>query len=426
MTQKRVLQNSGWLIADKIVRLGFGLVVWLWLARQAGPAAFGQWNFAIAFAALFAVVAGLGLDGVLQRKLVADDADAPALLGTAAVLRLAAGGIAALLCVGVGWLARAEQVEVVVLIGLNAIVFVLQSSQVVDYLFQARMQNRHAVIAVNAAFVLATAIRIILLWQEAPLLWFGATLVLEAALAASLLLAAARRVDLSPSRWSFDPAIAKRLLSESWPLLFSGMAVIMYMRLDQIMLASMIGDAAVGQFSAALRLSEVWYFVPAAILSAAFPALLKRRAQSVIAYEQYVQSLYDAMAWLGLAVAVVVSFAAPWLVDRLYGSAYADAAHVLQVQTWAGITVAMSYVHGKWLLAEGLLRIGLMYTAVGCLVNLSLNLLLIPRFGAVGAAWSTLVTQVGLLPMQLIFPATRRNFVMMLKTISAPVRYLRR
>jgi O-antigen/teichoic acid export membrane protein len=426
MTSRRVVRNSAWLIADKVVRLGLGLVVWMWLARQVGPSAFGQWNFAIAFAALFAVVAGLGLDGVLQRELVADDADAPALLGTAAVLRLVAGGVSALVCVAAAWGVRSEQPMVVALVGLNALVFVLQSSQVVDYLFQARMQNRFSVVAVNAAFVAATAIRIVLLWREAPLLWFGATLVIEATLAAMLLLRAARRVDLAPSRWHFDRRVARRLLAQSWPLLFSGMAVIVYMRVDQIMLASMVGDAAVGQFSAALRLSEVWYFVPAAILSAAFPALLARRQDGAAAYERYLQALYDAMAWLGLAVAVAVSFAAPWVVEHLYGPAYAEAARVWQVQTWAGITVAMSYVHGKWLLAEGLQRIGLLYTLAGCVVNLSLNLVLIPRFGAVGAAWATLATQVGLLPMQLIFPETRRNFVMMLKTVGAPLRYWRR
>jgi O-antigen/teichoic acid export membrane protein len=426
MKQGLVLRNSAWLVADKVVRLGLGLIVWLWLARQAGPEAFGQWSFAIAFASLFAVIAGLGFDGVVQRELVENEADALQILGTSAALRLAAGIGATVLCALAILLLRPNESLVLVLVVLNSVVFVLQSSQVVDYLFQARMANRPAVIAVNAAFIAATAVRVGLLWLEAPLWCFGLTLVLEAAMAAGLLLTAAAAVGAPTARWRFDQGVARRLLRQSWPLLFSGMAVIVYMRIDQVMLSSMVGDAAVGQFSAALRLSEVWYFVPAAVLSAAFPALLKRRQEGSGSYERYLQSLYDAMAWLGLAVALVVTLAAPRLVELLYGAAYSEAAQVLQVQTWAGITVAMSYVHGKWLLAEGLQRLGLYYTLVGCAVNLSLNALLIPQYGAVGAAWATLAAQIGVLPIQLVFPQGRPNFYRMLRALLAPARLVRR
>lgn len=416
--------NSAWLIADKLIRLGFGLLVWMLLARQLGPTAFGQWNFAIAFAALFAVVAGLGFDGVLQRELIAEGADVPGLLGTAVILRLVAGCVSAVFCIAAAWWTRSAQPEVVALVALNALAFLLHSSQVVEYLFQARMQNRYSVVALNIAFLAATVLRILLLWYDASLFWFGATLVVEAAFAAVLLiLSARRRVDPPISLWRYDQTIARHLLFESWPMLLSGMAVIVYMRIDQVMLASMVGDVAVGQFSAALKLSEVWYFVPAAILSAAFPMLLARRQQGREIYERYLQMLYDSMAWLGLAMAVLVTFTAPWIIDLLYGSEFSGAVQVWQIQTWAGITVAMSYVHSKWLLAEGLQRIGLLYTLAGCAVNLGLNFLLIPNYGAVGAAWATLATQIGLLPMQLFFPETRRNFFMMIRTATAPVRY---
>lgn len=425
MKYSSLYSNSVWLIADKILRLGLGLIVWMLLARHLGPAVFGQWSFAIAFAALFAVVAGLGFDGVLQRELLSENADMPGLLGTAVVLRFSAGCLSAVVCVSLAWFYRSAQPEVVALVGLNSLVFLLQFYQVVEYLFQARMQNFYTVVALNIAFIFTTLIRIIFLWYEVSLLWFGATLVIEACLAGILMYWASQRVNLELYRWRFDRTIALRLLSQSWPLLFSGMAVILYMRLDQIMLASMVGDEAVGQFSAAVRLSEVWYFVPGAILAAAFPVLLAKRKQGKQAYEYYLQVLYDVMAWGGLFVAVIVSFTAPWIVERIYGQEYSDVASIWQLQTWAGISVAMSYVHGKWLLAEGLQRIGLFYTLTGCIVNFNINLLLIPQFGAEGAALATLATQIGLLPMQLIFPKTRGNFLMMLKTIGAPLRYWR-
>lgn len=425
MTRQTVLVNSAWLMADKVVRLGLGLVIWIWLARHFGPAGFGLWNYAMAFAALFGALAGLGLEGVLVRELVRHSDQTEALLGTAFVLRMSSGVLATAACLLTAFALRPSDELGLALVAMNAAVFMLQSFQVADQYFQSRMLTRPAVLAVNAAFLLASAGRLVLLAVEAPLWWFGASLVVEAALAAALLLVACRADGMSARRWRFRADLARNLLSESWPLLLSGLAVMAYMRLDQVMLAAMAGDTAVGQFSAALRISEVWYFIPAAIVTAAFPALMKTRAASLSAYEANVQMLYDAMAWLGLAVAVVVSLVAPWLVDLLYGAQYQQAAAVLTVQIWAGVAVSMSFVHGKWLLAEGLQRYGLIYTLAAAAINVGLNLLLIPDYGAVGAAWATLAAQTGPLLIQPLLPPARRNFVMMARTAWAPYRLWR-
>lgn len=425
MTQRSVFVNSAWLVADKVVRLGLGLFVWVWLARHFGPEGFGLWNYAIAFTALFGAVAVLGMDGVLVRELVRHPSKTGALLGTAMSLRLLASLLAATAAVGtLFWLRPAEWLPLL-LVALNACVLVFQSSQVIDLHFQARMHTRPAVLAVNAAFLATTVGRLGLLVIEAPMEWFAASLVVEAALAAFLLVLAYRSAERSKTPWQFDVQVAISLLRESWPLLLSGMAVMVYMRMDQVMLASMAGDEAVGQFSAALRVAEVWYFLPAALISAAFPAMMKKRAESLEDYQQYVQRLYDGMAWLGLTVALAMTALAPWIVAVLYGPRFSPAASILTVQTWAGVAVAMSFVHGRWLLAEGLQRYGLIYTLVAACVNVGLNLLLIPRLGAVGAAWATLASQICVLPIQLIFPKARRNFVSMMRTAFAPLRWIR-
>lgn len=425
MSRRLVAVNSVWLMTDKVVRLGVGLLVWTWLARHFGPAGFGLWNYAIAFVALFGAVASLGMDGVLVRELVRNPSRSGVLLGTATGLRLIASTLSASVCVTtMAWLRPGEWL-VLLLVAANAVSLVLQSSQTIDLHFQRRMNNRPAVVAVNAAFLLTTVARLVLLALDAPLAWFAATLVGEAVLAAGLLVVAYRLSDTAGDRWRFDGQVALFLLRESWPLMLSAMAVMVYMRMDQVMLASMTGDEAVGQFSAALRIAEVWYFIPMAVMSAAFPAMMKKREEGPQAYERYLQSLYDGMAWLGFGIAAMTTLAAPWLIPLLYGPSYSTAASVLVIQVWAGVTVAMSFVHGRWLVAEGLQKIGLAYTLAGAVVNLGLNLVLIPRYGAVGAAWATLITQVGLMPMQLLFPRARSNFYLMLRVVTAPVRQLR-
>lgn len=425
-TARAVLSNSVWLMADKVVRLGFGLIVTIWIARHFGPAMFGLWNYAIAFAALFGALASLGLDGVVVRELVRNQNNAATILCTTATLRFSAAVLAVLAAaLAIHWM-RPGQSLVLLLVALNASVFVLQTSQVIDLHFQSQMKAKWTVTAMNSAFLLTSAARMWLLWISAPIEYFAMSLVAEAALAAAFMVVAYRRDGHEHRRWRFDAGVARHLLSESWPLLLSGLTVIIYMRLDQVMLASIAGDEAVGQFSAALRISEVWYFIPMAIATSAFPAILSKRLQDPQAYEDFVQSLYDGMVWMAMLVAVTTSFFAPLVISHLYGPSYAEAATILSIQVWAGVTVAMSFVHGKWLLAEGLQRYGLVYTALGACVNVGLNLMLIPRFGAIGAAYATLVTQIGLMPVQLFFPKARRNFLLMIRAFAAPYRLLAR
>ncbi len=418
-----VAVNSAWLIGDKVIRLGLNLIITVWLARHFGPEGFGVWNFAIAFVALFGVFAVLGMDGIIVRELVTDKVDAGRILGTALVMRLAAAIIAATAAVGAACWIRGVGDITTLLVASNSLTLVFQSSQIIEYHFQAEMRARAAVVAANIAFLVTAVLRLGLLAMGAPMAWFGLSLVIEAMLAACLLTYAYRR-DAKHARWSFSLPLAKRLLGQSWPLLLSGFAVMAYMRIDQVMLAMMLNDHTVGVFSAALRVAEVWYFIPMAITAAAFPRMLERRAADPVAFQRYTQTLYDCMAWLGLAVAVFASLSARWLIPLLYGQEYAQSATILSIQIWAGIAVAMSYVHGRWLLAEGLQKYGLYYTLSAAVVNISLNFLLIPKYGAVGAAWSTLAAQIGVLPIQLFFKKARRNFLMMLNVATAPVRVL--
>jgi PST family polysaccharide transporter len=422
VSTRLVATNSAWLIGDKLLRLGLGLLVTVWLARHFGPETFGLWNYAIAFVAIFGAVAALGMDGVVVRELVREGADIGALLGTALWLRVATSSVLAVAATLLMAALRPGEWLPIVLVAANAATLVFQASQVLDYHFQARMRSRMTVIAANTAYIAATLLRLALLAADAPIVWFSATLVIEAALGGLLLWWAWRRDNVTGLRWRWNANTARLLLRESWPLIFSSVAVIIYMRVDQIMLASIAGDHEVGQFSAASRIAEIWYFIPMSIATAAFPMIVARRAQGEVAYEGYVQRLYDLMAWLGIGVAAIVGVFAQSLVPMLYGAAYAEAGRILEVQIWAGVAVAMSFVHSRWLLAEGLQRYGLFYTGMAAVVNVMLNLILIPRYGAIGAAWATVCTQVGLLPIQVFLPKARRNFLLMMRTSTAPWR----
>ncbi len=102
-------------------------------------------------------------------------------------------------------------------------------------------------------------------------------------------------------KWQVRLNRAKSLFAESWPMLLSVMAVMVLMRVDQVMLGQLIGNEAVGIYSAAVRISEIWYFIPFVIVASVFPAIIETKKQSEDIYYERLQKLYDLMVVMAVA-----------------------------------------------------------------------------------------------------------------------------
>jgi len=165
------------------------------------------------------------------------------------------------------------------------------------------------------------------------------------------------------------------------------------MRIDQVMLQEMIGSEAVGQYSAAVRISEAWYFIPMVISNSLFPAIVNAKKQSEELYYARLQRLYDLMVWMSIAIALPMTFLSDWVVNLLYGSAYSQAGSVLMIHIWAGVFVSLGLSFGKYLLVENYTNKYFNRTLIGAVANIILNYFLIPRYGIKGAAIATLIGQ---------------------------------
>ena len=182
------------------------------------------------------------------------------------------------------------------------------------------------------------------------------------------------------------------------------------MRLDQLMLESLQGMAAVGVFAVASRLSEAWYFIPVSLVASAFPKILPNRNRPDVYYAQ-ISKLMVALVGMSYMAGIAATTLGRPIVEWLYGSAYAESAAILAIHIWCGLFVGLGQVSGAWLSAERKLAINLQRNLFGLLINIPLNYILIPRFGPVGAAWGTLgaMTCAWYL-FDLINPLTRRMF----------------
>jgi len=416
----KILDNIGWLFFDKILRMGVGLLVGVWVARYLGPEQFGLFNFASAFVGMFGAIAGLGLQGIVVRDLVREPSSKAEILGSAAALQLVSGFVAyGLILATIFWL-RPEDALAKTIVAILGSVMLFKASEVAVCWFESQVLSKFIVWVQNGTFLVFASIKVLLIMQGAPLVTFAWVTVAEGLVVALLMLAMLGVLGLGARQLRVKFARAKLLLADSWPLFLSGVAVMIYMRIDQIMLGQMVGDEAVGIYSAAVRISEVWYFVPAVIVASVFPAILESKKRNKKQYYRRLQCLYDLVVWISISIALPMTFLSAPIVALLFGDTYIAAGAVLAVHIWASIFVFLGVASGQWFLAENRQVLSLQRTVLGSIVNVILNIVLIPGYGALGAAWATVVAQFfAALLFDLIQKETRLMFVMKLRSMNA-------
>ncbi|MES2878116.1 MAG: flippase [Pseudomonadota bacterium] len=414
---RRYFANTSWMFAEQILRMVAGLLVGIWVARYLGPTQFGVFSYAVAFTALFGSIAKLGLDSIVVRDLVRDPSQRDLYLGTAFWLKLI-GSVAMLLVIALAVQLTSNDATTNLYIFIIASGTIFQSFEVVDFYFQSKVLSKFVSICKLTQLFVSSLLKIYLIFTGKELIWFVlVSLIDQIMLALSLYLAYCYQKIGVFYRY-FDRAIAKRLLYDSWPLIISGLVIMIYMRIDQIMIKEMLGEKEVGLYSAATRISEVWYFIPMLLTNSLFPSIVNAKKLSQELYLARLQNLFTFLVWISILVALPMTFLSEILVNFLYGDAYKEASQVLVIHIWTGVFVALGTASGSWFLSENLQRYSFYRTGLGAIINIILNFILIPSYGIKGAAISTVVAQaMAALFFDIFTKKTRVVFFMKLKTI---------
>jgi O-antigen/teichoic acid export membrane protein len=410
--------NTSWLFAEKILRMLVGLLVGIWVARYLGPEQFGRFSYVQSFVGLFATIATLGLDGIVVREIVNDAVKAQVVLTTAFWLKLvAAFFVLLLLAIAVHLTSNDDSTNTLVFIIASATFF--QAFNVVDFYFQAKVMSKYVVFANVLSLFFSSTIKIALILNEAPLVAFAWVVLFDSIiLAIGYIYFYLQYSTFRQIKMTWDMPTAKNLLKDSWPLILSGIVISIYMKIDQVMIQEMLGSEAVGQYAAAVRISEAWYFIPTVIASSLFPAIINAKQVSEELYYTRLQRLYTLMIWLAILIAFPMTFLSHWIVHLLYGSQYAQAGDVLRIHIWAGVFVFLGVASGFWLVNENLQIFSTINTLIGALSNIGLNYFLIDSIGIQGAAWATLISYALAAYISLSFwDRTRINFICLSKSI---------
>ncbi|OGU74906.1 MAG: hypothetical protein A2V93_04345 [Ignavibacteria bacterium RBG_16_34_14] len=414
---KLIIKNFGWLFGDRILRLGVGVLTTIWIARYLGPSDFGLLNYAIAFVAIISALSTLGLDQIAVRNIVLAPQNKNETIGTAFFLRISGSIVLILLSIILVTIIRPNDSLSLLLILIVGSGTIFQSFDVIDFWFQSSLNSKYTVYAKNTAFGFVSLLRILFILTNSSIVYFAIAILIENILGGSFLAAVYTYKKEKISEWKARTTIAISLLKDSWPLILSGIAIMIYMRIDQIMLKEMLGDTSVGIYSAAVRLAEVWYFIPIAIVNSVFPILIETKKVSEAQYYRRLSKLYSGLTWMAIIVAIIISLGANYIVNFLYGNDYSGAGAILSLNIWAGIFVFQGIARGLWLISENLQKYSYYYTIGACIVNIGLNFYLIPIMEGKGAAIATLISYFfSVIIFPLFIKETRNSSVQLLKS----------
>ena len=394
-TKQKVVRNLFWAVTGKVVTLLGSLLVGIFVARYLGPEQYGLMNYVVSFVALFQVFASFGLDNIEIReeskckgtgeKGRVPGVEANTILGTAFGLRLIFAGITMMLVILTAWIFEADTFTKW-MITLYSLSMIMNTFGVIRNYFTSIVWNEYIVKTEISRTIIGALIKVILLLLHAHLAWFIAATLFDTILIAGGYLLSYRKQIASPRHWTFDLPTAKYLIKESFPLLLSGAAVVVYQKIDQVMIGNMIDKANVGYYAVAGAFVNMAVFIPTIMCQTLTPLLVQYYNSNKELYNQRSQQFLNIMAWSSILIALLFCLVAYPLIRFTYGLQYIEAVPVLQILIFKIVGTAMMSSSGNMMIIERVHYYAVIRNTLACIANVLLNFVLIPRFGIVGAA----------------------------------------
>jgi len=388
----KYLSNTSYLFFDKIFRMGIGFFVIIYLTRYLGPERFGLLSYAQSFVSIFVAFASLGLSQIIVREIVNNKEKIDEILGTVTVMMFVSSMISMSSIFAISFFIY-DDYESKLLVNIISMTIIFQAFYIIiESFFQAKVLSKYIVYSSNVSFVISSSIKILLIYFEMPLIYFAYALVFDSFILALACFFIYQYQNTSIFTWKFEKELAKKYIKASIPLVLVSITAFIYTRIDQIMLKHILGDEAVGNYAAAVRVSELFYFIPGIIAASVYPKLIEAKAQNEKKYLNLLENLYRLVLWISILVALIMSFGSNIIVDILYGEQFKDAAKILRILSWCMIFASLSAVFVKILYIEHWENKYMYKNFFGVFLNTVLNYLLINIYGVTGAALATFIT----------------------------------
>ena len=382
---RKYFSNTGWMFFGRFFNLLISFFVGVWVIRYLGPENYGSLSYAVSFVSIFSVLAGLGLDNILKRNLVNNPEKRDVLMGTTLRLKLFGALFSSILISIVVFLINLTPI-LKVLIFLYSFVFIFHSFNILNIFFESKVQAKRGVKAQILASFISAILKICLIYFGLGVIWLVSIYVLDTVWIALGFLYNYRKMGLKIFNWNFDKKIARKMLSDSWLLILTGVSALVYMKIDQIMIKHMIDESAVGLYSASVRIIEFTQIVPAIICSSLAPAIFNAKKTDLNIYKSRLINLVKLIFLISFFIILPISIFSKYIINFLLGPDYFNSYIALSIGIWSLLGISLAMVINQYLIAENYIKILFFSSLVGAIANLVLNYIFIPIHGINGAA----------------------------------------
>jgi PST family polysaccharide transporter len=397
---------------DKLSKLFPGIIIMALIARHLGPEEFGIWNYALALTTIIGSVAILGMDKLAVKELLNNEQQQGSIVATVILMRIVAGVVCMAVSISIVLFTQKHRQLYLYCTIFSALIIILQSFDVLDYFYQAKNNVKRVIIPKVAVFIAFCLVKLGIIFLDGALIAFLWASVIELVVTYFIIIVVYVSHNATTFTWRIDTALAQTLLMQSWPLMLSNLVVVLFMKIDLVLLDALANPAELGKYVGAARISELWYAIPTVISVAMLPGLIQKKKSSRQAYLLTLEKWLRLSFWLSVVISLLVTLTAHFIIPFLYGPGYRAAAWMLMIHIWASIPVFMSIVLVQYLFVEGEYKIYLYGNISGLIVNAGINFFLIPRYGGIGAAIATVAAYTTVYGMLLRLDKSRQGYLL--------------
>ena len=385
-----LIKNILWLNFEKILRMALNVFVMAMVVRYLGKGDFGILSYYIAFVFLLEPLWSFGSNQILKSEMVKNPDRNKCMIFSISVFKIFSSSIIFFAVLFSGFLGIWEEKFEFLIAIILVSAFFFRSFDSIEHWYDSQIKSKYNAITKTIAFVLISVLKLLAVWFKAPLYVFAILFSVEYLLVAWLQVVFLFYTEkLAGDKW-FDFILLKDILKKSVPVFFADVCVVIFMRVDQILLGNFIGKEVVGEYAVAQRLCEMWYFIPSAIAITYFAPIVSLVNKDDVNYRKRLLQLYQLVTLISLSITIFFLVAGAPIVRILFGVQYHGSAGILSIYVLSSIFIFWGIAQEPWDLANNMMSFRFKRILAGCLTGIVAYLILIPIFGSKGAAWARL------------------------------------
>ena len=384
------LQRFSWLLFNSIFASAVDFLVSVFFARRFTTEIVGQYGYASAVVSIFLPISLMGIEQIVVKDLGQRKEDAGEVMGSAHILILIGSILSFITILFIALMPHSTLGRRIFLVVL-AIPVLLRPLEVDRFWILGQGDvSRYAIVqTLIKGIFFALKCGIIAIGHE---YLFAMCTVFEAVMTVTGYFFLADKEKNRKKKKRINTCKIKWLLKKGGPLLLSSCFVVIYMRIDQVMVGNLLGDSQLGIYSVAVKISEAWYVIPGVLMNAYLPLIANAYCSDNQLFSFLFQRLSDYLGLVGYGALAIIMILGEPIILMLYGPMYAYAETIIKCYAWAGIAVSINYSLTVAFAIKEWSWLSMLITVIGALTNIILNIVLIPRMGSVGAAAATVVS----------------------------------